>query len=349
MNETSDKPIVFISYSWRTYGINPATGRPLREADERAEKLAEDLRNLAFDSRIDVYFKNPKYGFKSPVSRAVDEKSAWRDWASEQITAADCVLLMCTPDYIASMSGRSSEWRNWHIRTNHPSLFNEDPFAFLWWDWHFMLNELEADASRQDKFIPIGFGPYELNRQNIPDFVQGLTYYNMESKKDVEGLHRRIRTEYYKRRPRRGVFISYSHKDEKWLDMLLKKLKNLEGSVAIWTDKRIRQGQEWDVAIQNSLMNAEVAVLLITPAFLASDYIANHELPAFLQAAKHEGLNIFWIPVEKKPLEDYPTEITQFQAAHPVNQPLSELPGEKLDQTLEDIVSKLANILGIDY
>ncbi len=344
--ETKNKPIVFISYSWRTYGHDPESGKPLRKSDERGITLAEDLREVGFDSRIDNFFEFPKYGFTSPVGRSGDPKIAWKDWAEEQIKAADSVLLLCTPEYNSSTMDQPWAFREWHESIINPNLTQREPFAFLWWDWHFMLNELGSDVSKQWKFIPVGFGPYESNMKNIPPFVQGLTYYNLDSAEDVTGLQRRIRMEYYKRRPKQGIFISYAHKDEpKWMDLLLQHLAPLKRKgVEIWTDKDIAAGANWHTTIQNALMNAKVALILVTSAFLNSDYVANHELPAFLQAAESEGLNIFWIPLKPS---TYPDEITRFQAGHPKDVPLSTLDDAKLDQAFVDIVSKLTKSLGM--
>ncbi|MGB7875532.1 MAG: hypothetical protein WBL25_14200 [Anaerolineales bacterium] len=44
-----------------------------------------------------------------------------------------------------------------------------------------------------------------------------------------------------------SVFISYSHKDEKWKDCLVTHLGVLEqeGILDIWEDRRIEAGDDW--------------------------------------------------------------------------------------------------------
>jgi hypothetical protein len=217
---------------------------------------------------------------------------------------------------------------------------------FLWWDWHFIVRELESGEAQPQKFIPVGFGPY--NSQYIPAFIKGATYCNLDSTKDFEGLLRRIKNEYRRRHPRQGVFISYAHKDEQqWLDSLLVHLAFLKRlGVEIWTDREISPGARWHQDIQNALAKAQVAVLLVTPAFLESPYISNDELPNLLRAAESEGLIIFWIPV--KPSSWSMSELAPFQAAHPPSEPLSGLRGSKRDQAFVSIASKLANALGVN-
>jgi len=71
-----------------------------------------------------------------------------------------------------------------------------------------------------EKFIPVGFGSYSSG--NVPAFVRGATYYDLESPSGFEALCRGIRSTYQKLHPRQGVFISYAHKDdERWLASLL--------------------------------------------------------------------------------------------------------------------------------
>jgi len=49
------------------------------------------------------------------------------------------------------------------------------------------------------------------------------------------------------------VFISYSHKDKKWKDMLLSQLGILEqeGGISVWLDDQIGVGDNWYLEIKN--------------------------------------------------------------------------------------------------
>ncbi len=80
---------------------------------------------------------------------------------------------------------------------------------------------------------------------------------------------------------RTNVFISYSHKDKKWLERLQAHLKPLEraGLVDRWDDTRIEAGDEWRKEIRQALDAARVVVLLVSADFMASDFIAKDELP----------------------------------------------------------------------
>lgn len=136
------------------------------------------------------------------------------------------------------------------------------------------------------------------------------------------------------------VFISYSHKDSKWLQRLQIHLKPLEksGMINMWDDTRISPGSKWRNEIEKAIKRAKVAVLLISADFLASEFIIDNELPTLLQAAASEGAMI--LPVIVSPCRFEKTEgLRQFQAINTPKEPLS-----RLDKTKrEEIFVKVAD------
>jgi TIR domain len=121
------------------------------------------------------------------------------------------------------------------------------------------------------------------------------------------------------------VFISYSHKDQEWLAQLQNMMKPLvrSGAVLPWADTMIRTGADWHEQIQTALTTAKVGVILVSSNFLASDFIAEVELPALLTAAAEEGLQVCWILVSACLHET--SGLSGFQAAHDISRPLDSL------------------------
>lgn len=82
------------------------------------------------------------------------------------------------------------------------------------------------------------------------------------------------------------VFISYSHGvDEKWRDRLNTHLQGLawtEPHMNIFVDTQLIVGDRWKIKIEEAIGRTAVAVLLVSSAFLKSDFIRNVELPRFL-------------------------------------------------------------------
>ena len=141
------------------------------------------------------------------------------------------------------------------------------------------------------------------------------------------------------------VFISYSHADSDWLERLQTMLAPLQrqGTLDVWADTDIKPGQEWKQVIEQALTRTKVAVLLVSPDFLASRFIHENELPPLLDAAKNEGLTILWVPV--RPSLYKRTVIFDYQAAHPPALPLSRLKPDEQEDALVRIAELIEEAL----
>ena len=127
------------------------------------------------------------------------------------------------------------------------------------------------------------------------------------------------------------IFVSYSHQDAETLTRLKTFLRPLEreGMVDSWDDTRIRASQRWKQEIEQALAGANIAVLLVSQAFLASDFIADNELPVLLKAAETRGTKIMSVILEPCQFE-WNEGLAQFQTVNPPDKPLIDMsPGDQ--------------------
>jgi O-acetyl-ADP-ribose deacetylase (regulator of RNase III) len=140
------------------------------------------------------------------------------------------------------------------------------------------------------------------------------------------------------------VFISYSHKDTKWLERLQEMLEPLlrKGSISIWDDTKIAAGADWRKEIEDALASAKAAVLLVSPAFLASEFIAEEELPPLLASAEEQGLKILWVYLSHCLYDE--AGIGVYQAAHDIGRPLASLRRAKSDEELLKVCQEIKKV-----
>lgn len=141
------------------------------------------------------------------------------------------------------------------------------------------------------------------------------------------------------------IFISYSHKDKRWLQKLHLFFAPLirQEKIHFWSDSQIIPGATWREEIQDALKNAKIALLLVSPHFLASDFIAKYELPPLLSAAKQRGLIILWIAVSASMYTE--TEIAKYQALNNPSKPLDSFKPSQVHQELVHMCEHIKRII----
>lgn len=141
------------------------------------------------------------------------------------------------------------------------------------------------------------------------------------------------------------IFISYSHADSAYFNRLithLKVLKNYNGEFEEWSDQKILAGQKWKEEITKALKKANIAILLVSTDFLASDFIQRNELPPILKKAAEEDTTILCLLVEPSLFEK--TELGDFQAINDPRTTLSELDKSAQERMYLKLVEEIERI-----
>ncbi|VVS92202.1 response regulator [Desulfoluna spongiiphila] len=137
---------------------------------------------------------------------------------------------------------------------------------------------------------------------------------------------------------KQNIFVSYSHEDKIWLERLKVHLRPYErqSKIYVWDDTRIASGEDWKNEIEKALKKSKIAVLLISANFLASDFIANNELPPLLDNAEADGTVV--IPVIVKPCSfEAFEELSRFQAVNPPSKTLIEMNEGEQERTMYQV------------
>ena len=144
---------------------------------------------------------------------------------------------------------------------------------------------------------------------------------------------------------RTELFISYSRKDRAFLERFWTHLSPLETQYGLerWDDSRIQPGDIWLDEIEQALERAQVALLLVSPDFLASDFIRRKELPHLFEAAQNDGLKILWVPLLPCSWKRF-RQIEQYQAVIPVNPTLAEMGAVERDRAMVGITDHIHDL-----
>ena len=110
-------------------------------------------------------------------------------------------------------------------------------------------------------------------------------------------------------------------------------------TIKLWADTNISPGAIWKTKISSALARARVALLLVSPHFLALEFIADNELPPLLDAARNDGLTVLWIPISFSLYQS--TGIGEYQAVQDPSKPLDSLASASVDKALVRIAGEI--------
>jgi hypothetical protein len=122
------------------------------------------------------------------------------------------------------------------------------------------------------------------------------------------------------------IFCSYAHEDEEHLNDLQDWLRGLQrqGLIEWWHDRGISPGWEWEEAIDKNLRTADIILLLVTPDFMASDYVFEKEIRRAIE--RHERGEARVIPIIVRPALWKGTVLDRLQALPKDARPVTRWP-----------------------
>lgn len=99
------------------------------------------------------------------------------------------------------------------------------------------------------------------------------------------------------------VFISYSHRDKAWKEMMIPHLNSLirQKYITLWFDNMILPGTEIDAKVVQALKESQIVLLLISSDYLASNYCYDIEMMEAMSLRETSGVEV--IPVLLRPVD----------------------------------------------
>ena len=143
---------------------------------------------------------------------------------------------------------------------------------------------------------------------------------------------------------RSTVFVSYSREDADWVRRFRVMLQPVVDNrrLELWVDDRLAPGDPWRPELEAAIARSGIALLLLTPQFLASRFIMGTELPALVAA----GARL--VPVLVRPClwQQVPT-LRDLQFAHDPGRdgPLAAARQAGRDGRIVDICLRLLDLL----
>jgi hypothetical protein len=145
---------------------------------------------------------------------------------------------------------------------------------------------------------------------------------------------------------RTKLFISYSHKDRRWLDRVREQLDVLEreGLIDPFEDKRIGVGEDWYARLDREMREARIALLLISASFLTSAFIRKKEISRLFGQHETGGMVLYPLLVRDCAWQEV-SWLTRLQIRPADARPIAGMRSATLDKCLADVAREIASIV----
>lgn len=164
-----------------------------KEHQDRVLELSNKLRSEGIDCSLDQYEDSPPEG--------------WPKWMDRNVKKSEFVLVVCTQTYYNRVIGEDE--RGMGIK----------------WESTLIYQQLYNAGANNTKFIPVIFNDGKF--ENIPEPLQGATFYNVDNPQEYEKLYWRLRGRKAEKpklgklrklpvKERKSLFISGLIEQEKW-------------------------------------------------------------------------------------------------------------------------------------
>lgn len=146
------------------------------------------------------------------------------------------------------------------------------------------------------------------------------------------------------------LLISFAPQDQELKDQLVRHLQVLVrfAGIELWEADHVRAGDNWRQEADDALARADVALVLISSDFLASDLLQDVELPKLFRRREHGGLKVIPVLLRSCLWQAHPW----LKDLHPLprgGKPIGALSGDERDAVLTEVVREIVGPSGATF
>jgi len=143
------------------------------------------------------------------------------------------------------------------------------------------------------------------------------------------------------------VLISSAPQDQQLKEQVVRHLQVLVhvAGVEVWTPEHVRAGDDWRQEGDAALDRADVVLLLISPDFLASEFLHDVEIPKLFSKRAQGGLKVIPVLIRSCLWQAHPW-LSALKPLPASGKPIASFQGDSRDQALTEVVAEIVEFAG---